>query len=73
MVAEGTEQIYAEENLPLVRALRGETTTVDDIEVDQGDQQVIPIKTWGSPIYDESGNLIFAIATFQILSERKTA
>ncbi|MEL7035339.1 MAG: cache domain-containing protein [Cyanobacteria bacterium J06592_8] len=69
----GTEQMYAEEDLPLVRALRGETTTVDNIEVYQGNQQNIPIQAWGNPIYDESGNLTFAIATFQILSEHKTA
>ncbi len=68
----GTEQIYAEKDLPLVRALHGETATINDIEVHQGDQ-IIPLESWGTPIYDEAGNIVFAIAAFQDTSERKNA
>ncbi|WP_413163511.1 adenylate/guanylate cyclase domain-containing protein [Capilliphycus salinus ALCB114379] len=68
----GTEQIYAEKDLPLVRALRGESVKIDDIEVHQG-ERIIPIQAWGTPIYDEAGNIAFAIAAFQDISERKTA
>ncbi|MEB3280243.1 MAG: adenylate/guanylate cyclase domain-containing protein [Lyngbya sp.] len=68
----GTDHIYAEKDLPLVRALRGETVTIDDIEVHQG-ERIIPIEAWGTPIYDEAGNIAFAIAAFQDISERKNA
>ncbi|MEA5496794.1 adenylate/guanylate cyclase domain-containing protein [Limnoraphis robusta BA-68 BA1] len=68
----GTEQIYPEKDLPLVRALQGETVTVDDIEVHQG-ERIIPIEAWGTPIYDEAGNIAFAIAAFQDISERKNS
>ncbi|MGB3188811.1 adenylate/guanylate cyclase domain-containing protein [Lyngbya sp. PCC 8106] len=68
----GTEQIYAEKDLPLVRALNGETVTINNIEVHQGDQ-IIPLESWGTPIYDEAGNIAFAIAAFQDTSERKNS
>lgn len=66
----GTNQIYPVENLSIVRALRGERTTTDDIEIHRGDK-IIPIEAWGTPIYDESGNIAYAIAAFQDITERK--
>ncbi len=68
----GTNQLYHSENLPIVRALRGECTTADDIEIHQGDK-IIPIEAWGTPIYDESGKVTYAIAAFQDITERKRA
>jgi PAS domain S-box-containing protein len=68
----GTQQLYPVENLPIVRALRGERTTADDIEIHQGDK-IIPIEAWGTPIYDEFGNIAYAIAAFQDITERKRA
>ncbi|HEY9614982.1 AAA family ATPase [Allocoleopsis sp.] len=68
----GTEQLYPSENLPLVRALRGESATVDDIEIHQGDK-IIPIEGWGTPIFDEKGNISYAIVAFQDITERKKA
>lgn len=68
----GTEQIYPFDNLPSTRALRGETATTDDIEIRQGDR-AIPIETWGTPIFDEKGNVAYAIVVFQDITERKQA
>src|SRR5919199_70107 len=68
----GTDRVYPVENLPIVRALRGERTTADDIEIHRGDRS-IPIEAWGTPIYDESGNVAYAIAAFQDITERKRA
>jgi PAS domain S-box-containing protein len=68
----GTEQLYPVENLPIVRALRGERASTDDIEIRRGDK-IIPIEAWGTPIYDESGNIAYAIAAFQDITERKRA
>ncbi|HAJ63348.1 MAG TPA: hypothetical protein DCP31_32385, partial [Cyanobacteria bacterium UBA8543] len=68
----GTDQIYPVENLAIVRALRGEHATVDDLEIHQGDK-IIPIEAWGTPIYDESGNITYAIAAFKDITERKRA
>ncbi len=68
----GTEQLYPAELLPVVQALMGESATADDIEIHQGDQ-IIPIEAWGIPIFDEGGQVTFAIAAFQDITERKKA
>ncbi|NER34949.1 MAG: CHASE2 domain-containing protein [Oscillatoria sp. SIO1A7] len=68
----GTDRIYPSENLPVVRALRGEYSTADDIEVRQGDK-IIPIEAWGTPIRDEFGKVAFALVAFQDITERKKA
>lgn len=68
----GTDTIYPFENLPIVRALRGETSTAEDMEVHQPDKKV-PIEGWGTPIFDEDGKVAFAIAVLQDITERKQA
>ncbi|NER19438.1 MAG: CHASE2 domain-containing protein [Symploca sp. SIO1C2] len=68
----GTDQLYPVDNLPLMRALRGESSAVDDIDIHQGDK-IIPIEAWGTPIYDEEGNIRYAIVAFQDITERKRA
>ena len=68
----GTDLVYPSERLPIVRALKGERMAVDDIEIHQGDK-IIPIEASGTPIYDESGNIAYAIVTFADITERKKA
>jgi len=68
----GTSQLYPSEKLPVVRALQGESTSVDDIEIHQ-DDKTIPIEVWGTPIFDEHNNIAYAIAAFQDITERKRA
>lgn len=68
----GTEQNYPMEKMPIVRALSGEHTRIDDMEIHQNNR-TIPVEAWGTPIFDEQGNVIYAIATFQDISERKQA
>ncbi|MEG3924982.1 adenylate/guanylate cyclase domain-containing protein [Microcoleus sp. T3_D1] len=68
----GTETIYPFENLPIVRALRGENATADDLEIHRTDKKV-PLEIWGRPIFDEGGKVAFAIAVFQDVTERKEA
>ncbi|MEH2266289.1 HAMP domain-containing hybrid sensor histidine kinase/response regulator [Nostoc sp.] len=66
----GTDQLYPSDRLPIARALLGESSRVDDIEIHHCDK-IIPIEVLGEPIYDESGNLAFAIATFFDTTQRK--
>ncbi len=68
----GTSQIYPYEKLPMIRALRGEITHVDDLEIHQ-DAQNIPIESWGTPIYDNDGKVIYSLTTFQDITERQQA
>jgi PAS domain S-box-containing protein len=66
----GTDQIYPTERLPIIRALNGERTTVDDIEIRQNNATV-PVEVWGTPVFDEQGNVAYALAAFQDITERK--
>ncbi|MEH2207337.1 MAG: AAA family ATPase [Nostoc sp.] len=68
----GTDRIYPTEQLPIIRALSGERTRVDDVEIHQNNA-TIPVEAWGTPVFDEQGNVVYAIATFQDITERKQA
>ncbi|MBP0016071.1 MAG: response regulator [Cyanobacteria bacterium SBLK] len=65
-----TQECYPEERHPLMRALEGESIKVDDAELHRGDR-VIPLEISATPIYDEAGALVYAIAAFQDITERK--
>lgn len=68
----GTAQLYPNDQLPGVRALRGESASADNLEIHQGDK-IIPIEFWETPIFDEKGNVVYAIVAFQDITERKKA
>jgi PAS domain S-box-containing protein len=66
----GTDQIYPTERLPIIRALSGDRTRIYDLEIRQN-EATIPLEVWGTPVYDEQGNVIYAIAAFQDITERR--
>ncbi|HEY9815867.1 MAG TPA: PAS domain-containing protein, partial [Candidatus Obscuribacterales bacterium] len=67
-----TDQQYPPERRPVVRALRGETVYVDDLEVEvQGRRIPLEIKT--APVLNESGEIIYVINAFQDISDRRQA
>lgn len=68
----GTQQIYPIEQQPIWRALRGERATVDNMELHQGDR-IIPLEVWATPIFDETDQVVYAIAAFQDITQRKRA
>lgn len=66
----GTEQLYPSEKQPILRALHGERTAINDMEIRRPDS-VVTIEVWGTPIFDEKGQVSHAIAAFQDITERK--
>jgi class 3 adenylate cyclase len=60
------------ENLPVIRALRGETSVADDLEVRHGNK-IIPLEIHASPIYDQQNKIVYAINTLLDITERKEA
>lgn len=68
----GGDRLYPKERQPLLLALEGESTTIDDMEIRDRDRAT-PIEVWGKPIYDRAGRVIYAISAFQDISERKRA
>ena len=67
-----TDQLYPTDRLPIVRALKGERVTIDDMEIRRG-ETIIPLEVETTPVFDEQGNIIYAIATMQDISDRKQA
>ncbi|MEM9541370.1 MAG: adenylate/guanylate cyclase domain-containing protein [Cyanobacteria bacterium P01_E01_bin.42] len=68
----GTNRLYPNENQPILRALQGEISNTEDMEIHASDRR-IPIEIWGTPIYDAEGEISYAIAVFQDISDRKKA
>ncbi len=68
----GTDEIYPQEKDPILCAFKGSSVNVDDLEIHQ-QNRVIPIEAWGTPIYDEKGNVSYAIAAFADITQRKEA
>jgi PAS domain S-box-containing protein len=65
----GGSKLYPNHELPIVRALQGETSSVDDIEV-RMDGNNIPLELWGRPIFDDQNKVNYAIGAFTDLTER---
>jgi len=67
----GTDQLYPVERMPLERALRGEATAVDDMELHQG-ESVVSLSGKGAPILDAEGKVVAAVVAFIDTTERKS-
>ncbi|HBB36371.1 MAG TPA: serine/threonine protein kinase [Cyanobacteria bacterium UBA8803] len=68
----GTKELYPIDQLPIVRSFSGETAKVEDMELHQPDK-ILPLEVSTTPIFDEMGNIVYAIAAFQDISDRKQA
>ncbi len=66
----GTEQLYPVEELPIVRAIAGETVKKDDLELHLTNK-IMPLEISATPIFDETGQIKYAIAAFADITERK--
>lgn len=68
----GTALVYPSEELPSALALRGQTVHRDDLEV-LGDEGLTPLEVWASPIFGQAGEVVYAVAAFQDVGDRKRA
>jgi predicted ATPase/GAF domain-containing protein/tRNA A-37 threonylcarbamoyl transferase component Bud32 len=66
----GTEQLYPFEELPIARAIAGETSKKDDLELHLSNK-IMPLEVSATPIFDETGKIKYAIAAFADITERK--
>jgi light-regulated signal transduction histidine kinase (bacteriophytochrome) len=65
----GTSDPLPVDQVPVVRALRGEEVYTTDIEIHRPDR-VVPLETWASPIRNDAGETEFAVAAFNDITER---
>ena len=72
MMRAGSSEWYPLNQLPLIRALQGQSSCVNDIEIRQVDQ-IIPIESYGTPIFDEKQQVVYALSVFQDITERQRA
>lgn len=68
----GTQNRYPLDRLPSLRALHGESITIDDVELERFNRR-IPLEVSGTPIYNSEGEITYAIVTLQDITERKQA
>ena len=68
----GTGQLYPTGEQPIFRALKGESTNVDDIEIHHPDR-IIPVQSSATPIFDTQGQVVYAITAFTDITQRKQA
>lgn len=67
-----TDRPYALDALPAIRALRGEATRVDDLEI-RFDQTHKVLEVYATPLFDQQGNVIASINAFYDITQRRTA
>jgi PAS domain S-box-containing protein len=67
----GTSNLYPCAQMPLIRALNGETSHADDMEVHTPDATV-PVEFWGTPVL-AGDSIEFGITAFADVSERRRA
>jgi adenylate cyclase len=67
-----TETIYPVEQRPLIQALKGNSTHVDNMEI-RRKNKTIPIEVWGTPIFDENQKVAYGIVSIQDITERRQA
>lgn len=68
----GTRLEYPMHKMPVFRALKGDRSTIDDIEIHFADK-IVPLEISGTPVYRRDGSISNAIAIFQDISKRKQA
>ena len=66
----GTDLPYPVEQLPLIRASRGETAHADDVAIVFPDGQVA-IESWAVPLRDGQGQITAIVSAFQDISARR--
>jgi signal transduction histidine kinase/GAF domain-containing protein len=72
LYVQDTEEPYPAEKTATVRALRGESAKVDDMEVLVGGRRVA-LASWGTPVRAPDGSIKYAIVAFQDITAEKRA
>jgi PAS domain S-box-containing protein len=66
----GTEEKYPAEKMPVIRALSGVSSIISDMEIRKPTGSIF-LEVVGTPLYDETGVLKYAIAVFSDMTARR--
>jgi PAS domain S-box-containing protein len=69
----GTDKLYPTDELPVVRALAGQSSHIRDMEIRKPDGGITPIEGWGRPVRMTDGAVEFGLAAFIDISDRLEA
>ena len=67
-----TEEPYPSRRSTIARALAGESSECDDMEIQRPESR-IAVEAWGSPVFDSKGRVSHAIAVFHDQTRRRRA
>ncbi len=67
----GTQELYPIDQMAVPRALKGEKVTFEDLEIHRPDGTIIPLQVWGTPVFNQAGEIQYAMAVMSDISERK--
>lgn len=67
----GTETPYPPNKMPIIRALAGENSMVEDMELRRFDGSRILLQVIGAPIHNEQGKVVSSVVIFQNITIRK--
>jgi adenylate cyclase len=65
-----SEKVYPSNLEPIIQALNGKNSIHEGIEIHQPDK-IVPIEVLGTPIFDDKGNVNYAIVVLNDITERK--
>ena len=68
----GTDTPYEARYMPIVRALSGEFSMVEDLEIRRADGPCT-LQAWGAPVFEPDGGIAYGIAAFTDITERRRA
>jgi|GEM_PF-875832 len=68
----GTDQLYPTDRLPAVLSLQGFSRLITDVEIAAHGRR-IPLEVSTIPVYDEQGQIAYAINVFEDVTERRQA
>jgi diguanylate cyclase (GGDEF)-like protein/PAS domain S-box-containing protein len=62
---------YPTAELPAIKALAGQRSTANDIEVRRPDGSVVPLQVWGTPVFDSAARVTYSITAFADMTEHQ--
>lgn len=65
-----SQQAYPVEEMPIIRAMHGESSRIDDLVVERPDGERMRLEIFGSPVMDENGNIWASLVSFFDVTER---
>jgi PAS domain S-box-containing protein len=69
-VVAGTNLPYPAERLPAARAFDGQSSHMEDYAIRQPDGAIVSLEIWGSPVYEATGEIEYAITAVADMSDR---